>query len=37
MEEEKIQVVVIDEGMEEDAPSGVRSICCLGPLFPFRG
>lgn len=37
MEEKNFELVVIDEGIDEEYSLDVRAICCLGALFPFRG
>lgn len=37
MEEKTFELMVIDEGIDEETQSDVRVICCMGAIFPFRG
>lgn len=37
MEKERVELLVIDEGIDDENQSAVRMICCMGALFPFRG
>ena len=34
--ERKEEIVVLDEGIDPEAITGTKGICCGGPLTPFR-
>ncbi len=35
-EERKEEIVVLDEGIDPEAPQGPYGMCCIGSLTPFR-
>ena len=37
MEEERKELIILDEGMDTEDLPGTRGLCCRGSLSPLRG